>query len=235
MTWCIHYVSFITFHHHLAKTSMKDWLKDHFRVPLSVVITSAKELFICQCQPVLPTPQFTHRIVLYFEIACHRSKTCWAGGLFHPSARGSPFFFKFASFLSIQRVFEPFQCPRTFFSSISGIKMSWRAINIDYPLHVEINNLIVFFTQLGDFYYFAAEKHPNLGNLAYLILLDKNWATLKSLAAGKKANLLRLGDLKFCQHWCQPCRQADFDLLFSENCFYEKRRRSWKSWLCSDR
>ena len=78
--------------------------------------------------------------------------------------------------------------------------MSWRAINIDYPLHVEINNLIVFFTQLGDFYYFAAEKHPNLGNLAYLILLDKNWATLKSLAAGKKANLLLLGDLKFCQH-----------------------------------
>ena len=36
--------------------------------------------------------------------------------------------------------------------------MSWRAINIEYPLHTEVSNL----TALGDFYYFMAQKYPNL-------------------------------------------------------------------------
>ena len=45
---------------------------------------------------------------------------------------------QFNEFLSLFNVRE------LFFSSISGIKTSWRAINIDYPLHVEVNNLIVF-------------------------------------------------------------------------------------------
>ena len=35
------------------------------------------------------------------------------------------------------------QSRKTFFSSISGIKSSWRAINMDYPYQVEVNNLIV--------------------------------------------------------------------------------------------
>ena len=43
-----------------------------------------------------------------------------------------------------REVFEPFQCPRTCFSSISGIKTSSSAINIDYPPHAEVINLIVF-------------------------------------------------------------------------------------------
>ena len=34
-----------------------------------------------------------------------------------------------------------------------------------------------------------------------LIITYKNWATLKSLAAGKKANLPLFGALKFLQHW----------------------------------
>ena len=57
-----------------------------------------------------------------------------------------------------------------------------------------------FSAQLGDFGYFTAEKHPNLGNWG-VWFLDKNWATLKSPAAGKKANLPRFGALKFWQHW----------------------------------
>ena len=63
--------------------------------------------------------------------------------------------------------------------------MSWRTINIDYPLHYKlvnnlivippnwvypphkkVNYLIVFSTQLSDFDNFKAEKHPNLGNWA---------------------------------------------------------------------
>ena len=85
----------------------------------------------------------------YFEIACRGSKDCWEGGLklgYFSSVCPWQLLFssKFASFLSFQRVFEPFQCLRTFFSSISGIKMSWGAIIIDYPLYAEVNNLIVF-------------------------------------------------------------------------------------------
>ena len=66
---------------------------------------------------------------------------------FHPSTSGSSLLFKFANFLSIRRVCESFQCPRTprtFFSSILRIKTSWKAINFDYPLYAEVNNLIVF-------------------------------------------------------------------------------------------
>ena len=64
----------------------------------------------------------------YFEILCRGSKNCWAGGLklgnFSFVCPRQLFFFKFASFLSIQRIVEPLQCPRTFFSSISGLKTS---------------------------------------------------------------------------------------------------------------
>ena len=86
----------------------------------------------------------------YFEITCPGSKYCWVGGLkfgYFSSVYSRQHFFlqicQFGSFLSIQRVFEPFQCPRTFFSSISGIKTSCCAFNIDYPLHAKVNNLIV--------------------------------------------------------------------------------------------
>ena len=102
---------------------------------------------------VLPTLQFTRRIGLLWNRLL-RVKILLGGwpkiGLLLirlPAAALFFFFFKLASFLSFQGVFEPFQCPRTFFASISGIKMSkmsWRAINIDYPLHGEVNNLIVF-------------------------------------------------------------------------------------------
>ena len=92
------------------------------------------------------------------------------GWPFHPSTPGSSFFFKFVSFLSIHRVFERFQCPRTFFSTISGIKMSWRAINIDYPLHAEVNNLIVFLPNWV-ILIILQQKHPHLGNWEYNYLI----------------------------------------------------------------
>ena len=136
----------------------------------------------------------------YFEIACRGSKNCcWACslklGYFLPSTCGSSFYFKFASFLSIQRVVEPSQCPRTLFSSISRIKTSWRAINIDYLLHGEVNNLIIFqfnyfSTQLRDFDYFTAGKNQNLGNWVYnyLIKIGLLWSRLpltkKSICSG---------------------------------------------------
>ena len=50
--------------------------------------------------------------------------------------------------------------------------MSWRAINIDYPLHAEVNNLIVFSIQSGSFDHFMAQKHPNLENWAYQYLIE---------------------------------------------------------------
>ena len=73
--------------------------------------------------------------------------------------------------------------------------MFWEAINIGYSLHVEVSNLTV----LDDFDYFKAKNSLHLGNWPY-DYLNKNWATLKLLAAGKKANLLRFGALKCLQH-----------------------------------
>ena len=94
-------------------------------------------------------------------------KNCWVGGLnldyFSFVYPWSSFFFKFDNFLSIQGVCEPFQCPRTFFLSNLRIETSWRAINIDYPLHAAVHNVINFSAQFGGFHYFKAEKHPNSG------------------------------------------------------------------------
>ena len=60
-----------------------------------------------------------------------------------------------------REILQPFQCPTIFFSSISRIKRSWRAVYIDYPIHVEGNNLIVFLPNCVVFYYFKSEKHLN--------------------------------------------------------------------------
>ena len=76
------------------------------------------------------------------------------------------------------------QSRKTFFSSISGIKTSWRAINMDYPYQVEVNNLIVL--------------PPIWVNLDALLLNStqilesgnyKNLATLMFLAMGTKIKL----------------------------------------------
>ena len=103
---------------------------------------------IMDWETVLPTLWFTCQIGLLWNCLLRVIKLLggWPklGLLFICLPRALLFFFKFASFLSIQRAFEPFQCSRTFFSSISGIETSWRAISIDYQLQVEVNSLIVF-------------------------------------------------------------------------------------------
>ena len=138
---------------------------------------------------MLPTPWFTRWIGLrYFEITCHRSKNCCPhslkSGNLYICLPAEALLFKYVSFLSIYRDFEPFQCWRTF-SSISGITTSWRAINNDYPVHAQVDNLIVF--------------PPNWVFLVILLLkstyfflwklgeLQLNFDTLKSLAVGKKS------------------------------------------------
>ena len=60
-----------------------------------------------------------------------------------------------------------------------------RAISINHPLHAKVNNLIVFPPN-----WVKAPKFEKLG----ISLLDKNWATLKGLAVGKKS--------QFAGVWC---------------------------------
>ena len=98
----------------------------------------------CQCLG-LPTE------LGYFEITCRGSKNCWAGGLnwatFHPSTLAwQLFFLQICQFPVNSETVKPFQFPRTFYSWISGIKTSWRAISTwcDYSLHGEVDNQIVF-------------------------------------------------------------------------------------------
>ena len=87
----------------------------------------------------------------YFGIACQGVKNCCMVGLklgyFSSVCPWYDFFFphfKFASFLSIQICFEPFQCKRTSFPHEfkAGIKKSWRVTNVKFQLHVE--NCYVF-------------------------------------------------------------------------------------------
>ena len=59
--------------------------------------------------------------------------------------------------------------------------------------------IYLLFCPIGWFWLFYGGKAAKFGKLG-VWLLDKNWATLKSPAAGKKANLLRFGALKFWQH-----------------------------------
>ena len=88
----------------------------------------------------------------YFEIACRGSKNCWAGGL-----KLGYFFILlpmaalFSSNLSVSCQFSEFLSPLYVqkhsihhFQGLRVLKTSWRAINIDYLLHAEVNSLIVF-------------------------------------------------------------------------------------------
>ena len=72
------------------------------------------------------------------------------------------FFFFFALNLSVS-------CRSTFFSLISGIKTSWKAINIDYPLHVhsEVNNQLLLWPIGWFLVTLTTQKHLNLGNWEY--------------------------------------------------------------------
>ena len=78
------------------------------------------------------------------------------------------------------------------------IKTSWRVINIDYPLHAEVNNLIV---SLPNWIIFIKLRLKNTKIEEIGVFFhDRNWATLTSLAEGKKANLPQFGALNFWQN-----------------------------------
>ena len=123
---------------------------------------------------VLPTPRFTCRIGLLSNRLPLVKKLLgrWPKiRLLFICLPLAAFFFKFANFLSIQSVFEPFQWSRTFFSSISGIMTSWRAININYLLYGEVNNLIVFLPNWVIFIISLLKSTQNLGNWSYEYLI----------------------------------------------------------------
>ena len=136
----------------------------------------------------------------YFEIACRGPKNCWAGGLklgyFSSVCLWQLFFFKFDSFPLDSESFEPFYVEEHSFSSISGIKTSWRAINSDYPLLAEINNLIVF-PPNWVILVILRFKNTQILKIGCMII----WQKVNYFAAGKKANLAWFGPLKLWQHY----------------------------------
>ena len=92
------------------------------------------------------------------------------------------FFFKIASFLSIQRVFELLKYPKT---SISGTKMCQSVlVRNQYwlptsPRSLNCLTVLGFFSaQLGDFHYFW-QKSTQSWKILSVRLLDKNWATFE--------------------------------------------------------
>ena len=87
----------------------------------------------------------------------------WA--TFHSSTCGSSFFFKFACFLSIQKVLEPFQCPRTFFSSISGIIDILESNQYRLSTSHRSQQSHCFSFHLGWFWLFYGWEAPKFGKL----------------------------------------------------------------------
>ena len=133
---------------------------------------------------VLPSPWFTRQIGLLWNCLPQVKKLLggWpkiglhfirlpAAALFSSNL---PVFCQFREFLSL------FQCPRTFFSSISGIKTSWRTINIDCLLHVEVNNLIVSPPNWVIKIILQLKSTQNLENWAYnyMIKIGLLWSRL---------------------------------------------------------
>ena len=130
---------------------------------------------------MLPTSWFTRRIGLLWNGLLRVKKLMggWPkiGLLFIRLPTAAPF-------SSICQFLVNLESPRIFFSSISGIKTSWRVINIE--IHFTRKSTIwLFFRPIGWFWLFYDWKAPKFGKLGKE-LLDQNWATLKSLAAGKK-------------------------------------------------
>ena len=84
---------------------------------------------------------------------------CLAGGLkLAYFLFGCPWqLFFYSKFPVNSESFWALSMSQIFFSSISGIKMTWRIIKIHYPLHGDINNLNCFSAQLCDFNFFQKE------------------------------------------------------------------------------
>ena len=155
---------------------------------------------------VLPTPRFTRPIGLLWNPLPRVKKLLggWpkigllfirlpAAALFSSNLPVSCQFREFLSLFNVQEhsfhQFQGLRRPR---------EQSILIIHFMRKLRIYLR-----FRPIGWFWLFYGWKAPKFGKLG-VWLLDKNWATLKSLAAGKKANLPRFGALKFWQH-CFSC------------------------------
>ena len=114
----------------------------------------------------------------WWRVQCINTVTKAELGCFEITCPWQLLLSKFASFLSIQRDFEPYQLVRKyiffFFFYSSSTSGSWCLHQLQ-----EVDDLIVFSAQLGDFSHFTAQELLiwKLG----VWLLCKNCATLKSL------------------------------------------------------
>ena len=152
---------------------------------------------------VLPTPRFTRPIGLLWN-RLPRVKKLLGGwpkiGLLFirlPAAAlfssNLPISCQFREFLSLINVQEHS------FHQFQGLRRP-REQSILIIHFMRKLTICLLFRPIGWFWLFYGWKAPKYGKLG-VWLLDKNWATLKSPAAGKKANLPRFGALKFWQHW----------------------------------
>ena len=132
-------------------------------------------------------------------------KNCWAGdlklGYFFirlPAATlfssNVPISCQFREFLSLINVQEHS------FHQFQGLRRP-REQSILIIHFMRKLRIYLLFRPVGWFWLFYGWKAPKFGKLG-VWLLDKNWATLKSPAAGNKTNLPRFVALKFWQHCC---------------------------------
>ena len=166
---------------------------------------------------VLSTPRFTHWIVLLWN-RLPRIKRLLGGwpiigllficlptvALFSSNLPVSCQFREFLSLINIRKhSFHQFQGLRRPGQQSTSIIHFTRK-----------STIYMFFRPIGWFWLFYGWKTPKFGRLG-VWLLAKNWATLKSLAMGKKANLKWFGPPKFWQHW--TCMTL-FNTLLRKRC-----------------
>ena len=86
----------------------------------------------------------------FLKTACRGSKSCWAGGLklgyFSSVYLRQLFFLQICQFpVNSESLFlSLFNVQEHSFHHFQGLRRSRRAVNMHYPLHAEVNNLIVF-------------------------------------------------------------------------------------------
>ena len=145
---------------------------------------------------VLPTPQFTRPIGLLWNRLPRVKKLLsgWPkiGLLFICLPAAALFFFKCANFLSIQRVFEPYNIQEHSFHQFQGLRRP-KEQSILIIHFMRKLTIYLLFRPIGWFWLFYDLKAPKYGKLG-VWLLDKNWATFKLPAAGKKS--------QFTAVWC---------------------------------
>ena len=148
-------------------------------------------LFTCPIGLLLKSPATGQKKQTVGRVTSNWAKSC-----------SSSFFFQFASFMLIQRVFEPFQCPRTFFSSISGVKTSWRKIDINYPVYTGVNNQIVLPPNCV-ILFISWLKCTRIGGIITW------WILWSHLLQAKIPIWCGFGTLKFWQHWALCTQKID--------------------------